>query len=231
MVVLAVSFCFLFIVITGCAKKPVVKTEQPVVSEEQVAPQVVAKDEIQSEGKQAAVDEQQLVEQEMKEQAFKEQELREKALKEQALKKEQELEEKAENEHFLEAQEQEKAKAIVPAVSAIDIADIRFDFDKYSLSPEARAILEKHANWLLQHKDYYVLIEGHCDERGTNEYNLALGERRADEAMQYLMNLGVDEARIKTISYGEELPLDPNHNEEAWAKNRRDHFVLNIIRK
>jgi peptidoglycan-associated lipoprotein len=106
------------------------------------------------------------------------------------------------------------------------IGDINFDFDKYSLRPEARDILKGHAAWLAKNKDYKMVIEGHCDERGTTEYNLALGERRAAEAMKYLVGLGVDAERMKTISYGEEMPLDPGHTEEAWAKNRRDHFVV-----
>ena len=71
-----------------------------------------------------------------------------------------------------------------------------------------------------------IQIEGHCDERGTAEYNLALGERRSNSAKKYLISLGVPEGRISTISYGKEKPLDPGHNEEAWAKNRRDHFII-----
>jgi peptidoglycan-associated lipoprotein len=228
--VLVVTGCFMFMMITGCAGKPVVKAEQPVVSEKQVGPEVTAEDEMQNNGEQAALDEGAIVEQGLKEQAAEEQELKERAPKEQALK-----EKAAKDQESLKDQEQKLEKALkelaIPAVSNVEFADIHFDFDSYNLSSESRAILEKHANWLLQHKDHYVLIEGHCDERGTNEYNLALGERRAAEAMQYLMDLGIDEARIKTISYGEELPLDSGHNEEAWAKNRRDHFVLNIIKK
>lgn len=104
--------------------------------------------------------------------------------------------------------------------------DIRFDFDKYDLRPEAREILREHADWLLKHTEFEVIIEGHCDERGSGEYNLALGERRAQAARDYLVTLGVDNGRLTTISYGEELPLDPSHNEEAWTKNRRDHFVV-----
>jgi Outer membrane protein and related peptidoglycan-associated (lipo)proteins len=92
--------------------------------------------------------------------------------------------------------------------------------------PEARETLKQHADKLTQNKNYNVLIEGHCDERGTTEYNLALGERRAKEAMKYFVELGIDGKRIKTISYGKERPLDPGNNEEAWAKNRRDHFVV-----
>jgi len=103
---------------------------------------------------------------------------------------------------------------------------IRFNFDKYDLRPEAREILREHADWLLKHTEFEVIIEGHCDERGSGEYNLALGERRAEAARDYLVTLGVDNGRLTTISYGEELPLDPSHNEDAWAKNRRDHFVV-----
>ena len=77
-----------------------------------------------------------------------------------------------------------------------------------------------------KYSTYKLAIEGNCDERGTVEYNLALGQKRADEAAKYLADLGVAKERIKTISYGKERPLDPGHNEEAWAKNRRDHFVV-----
>ncbi len=104
--------------------------------------------------------------------------------------------------------------------------DVLFDFDKFSLKPESRDILKQLAEWLNNNKNNILLIEGNCDERGTTEYNLALGERRAKEAMKYLVELGVDGKRIKTISYGKERPLDPAHTEEAWTKNRRDHFVV-----
>jgi peptidoglycan-associated lipoprotein len=109
---------------------------------------------------------------------------------------------------------------------ASEFKDIYYDFDKFNLKPEARELLRRHADWLLEHSNFDVIIEGHCDERGTNEYNLALGERRAASAMKYLADLGVEKKRLTTISYGEELPLDPGHNEEAWAKNRRAHFVV-----
>jgi len=109
---------------------------------------------------------------------------------------------------------------------AAAFGDIRFDFDKYDLRPEAREIIREHADWLLKHTEFEVIIEGHCDERGSGEYNLALGERRAGAARDYLVTLGVDNGRLTTISYGEELPLDPSHSEEAWTKNRRDHFVV-----
>lgn len=104
--------------------------------------------------------------------------------------------------------------------------DIHFEFDRSDLLPEAQAILKKKAAWLRNNPDVSVIIEGHCDERGTNEYNLALGDRRAESAKAFLIDLGISGSRLKTISYGEERPLDPRHNEEAWAKNRRAHFVI-----
>ena len=104
--------------------------------------------------------------------------------------------------------------------------DIHFDFDKYYIRPDAAEILKKKAQWLKEHPEVHLLIEGHCDERGTEEYNLALGERRANSAKEFLVSLGIDPKRISVISYGEERPVDPRSCEEAWAKNRRDHFVI-----
>ena len=129
------------------------------------------------------------------------------------------------------AKEEAEAKVAPQAEAAavkeeLTFKDVLFDFDKFSLKPESRDILKELAAWLTKNKDKSVLIEGNCDERGTTEYNLALGERRAKEAMKYLVELGVDGKRIKTISYGKERPLDPGNTEEAWAKNRRDHFVV-----
>ncbi|HEX7534264.1 MAG TPA: peptidoglycan-associated lipoprotein Pal [Syntrophales bacterium] len=126
------------------------------------------------------------------------------------------------------AKEEAEAKVAPQAAAKEEMTfkDVLFDFDKYSLKPESRDILKQLAEWLTNNKNTSVLIEGNCDERGTTEYNLALGERRAKEAMKYLVELGVDGKRIKTISYGKERPLDPGHTEEAWAKNRRDHFVV-----
>jgi peptidoglycan-associated lipoprotein len=104
------------------------------------------------------------------------------------------------------------------------LVDIHFDFDSATLSSQARQTLSKIAQWLLKHPDGKLVIEGHCDERGSQEYNLALGERRAAAAKSYLVSYGIAPNRLRTISYGEELPLDPGHNEAAWAKNRRAHF-------
>lgn len=104
--------------------------------------------------------------------------------------------------------------------------DIYFDFDKYDLRPDARTALDRKVTFLNQNSSVRSQIEGHCDERGTNEYNLALGERRANAAKQYLTTAGISAGRLSTISYGEERPLDPGHNEAAWARNRRAHFVI-----
>lgn len=101
---------------------------------------------------------------------------------------------------------------------------IYFDFDKSELRAEAKDVLKDKADFLRDNPQYSVRVEGHCDERGTNEYNLALGDRRAHAAKKYLMALGISEDRISTISYGEERPADPRSTPEAWDKNRRDEF-------
>jgi peptidoglycan-associated lipoprotein len=108
----------------------------------------------------------------------------------------------------------------------LDTSIIYFDYDQSDLRPEALANLEKKAEWLKKYPGTVLGIEGHCDERGTNEYNLALGDRRANAAKKYLNSLGIAGEKIHTISYGEERPADPGHNEAAWAKNRRAEFYL-----
>ncbi|BAT72469.1 peptidoglycan-associated lipoprotein [Thermosulfidibacter takaii ABI70S6] len=107
-----------------------------------------------------------------------------------------------------------------------EFPNIHFDFDKYDLKPEAKQILMEIAEYMKKCPDIILTIEGHCDERGSNEYNLALGWKRANEAKKFLVALGIDPNRIITVSYGEERPLCFEHNEECWAKNRRDHFVF-----
>jgi len=111
-------------------------------------------------------------------------------------------------------------------VMMVMLEDIYFEFDKSTLTPQAKETLMKKAEWLRTNKDVSVIIEGHCDERGTNEYNLALGDRRAASTKTFLVDLGVDPRRLTIISYGEERPLISGHNEEAWAKNRRAHFGI-----
>jgi peptidoglycan-associated lipoprotein len=104
--------------------------------------------------------------------------------------------------------------------------DIYFDFDKSNLKPDSQENLLRKAEQLRAHPEVVVTIEGNCDERGTPEYNLALGDRRAESAKAFLVNLGIDAARITTISYGEERPVCTQATEECWAKNRHDHFSV-----
>jgi len=106
------------------------------------------------------------------------------------------------------------------------LKDIYFDFDKADIRPADAKILDDNAGWLKQNVNTLVLIEGHCDERGTNEYNLALGERRAKSTMNYLVSQGIQANRITIISYGEERPVCTEKNEACWAKNRHAHFLV-----
>jgi peptidoglycan-associated lipoprotein len=117
---------------------------------------------------------------------------------------------------------QAKARAELEA----QLGDIHFDYDKYNIRPDARAVLKRNFDVIRKATNVSVLIEGHCDERGTVEYNLALGQRRANAARDYLVGLGMTSGQLSTISYGKERPLDPGHDEEAWAKNRRCHFSI-----
>jgi peptidoglycan-associated lipoprotein len=106
------------------------------------------------------------------------------------------------------------------------LADVRFEYDSAALTDAARATLERHALWLQGRRDVSVTIEGHCDERGTVEYNLALGEQRARAVREYLVSLGVAPGRLRVVSYGKERPLDPGNDESAHARNRRAHFSV-----
>jgi peptidoglycan-associated lipoprotein len=106
------------------------------------------------------------------------------------------------------------------------LKDVYFDFDKYDIRPVDAKSLDSNATWLKSNANHLILIEGHCDERGTNEYNLALGERRAKSTMNYLVSQGVQASRITIISYGEERPGCTEKAEECWAKNRRAHFLV-----
>jgi len=113
--------------------------------------------------------------------------------------------------------------AAKPAAPACAFKDINFDFDKYNIRENDAAILKENVACFKAGQK--ARIEGHCDERGTVEYNLVLGQKRADATKNFLVNLGVDGKMMETVSYGKEQPLDPGHNEAAWAKNRRAHFL------
>ena len=181
---------------TGCAKKAALQDGAAVTQEQKAVAQAPA----------VAVQD---------DAAARERVLREQALRDQAAAK------AAADRAKKEATE--KAAAIL---KELQIADINFDFNKYNLKPLAQTTLKNGAPAYLKYRDYKLVVEGHCDERGTAEYNLALGEKRATEAAKYLADLGIEKERIKTISYGKEMPLDKGQDEAAWAKNRRAHFVI-----
>ena len=205
-VLIALVFSLSVTFLTGCAKKAGLK-EQAVMTQEQrpaAAAPAMATPAPQDDA------------------AARERALREQALREQA---EREAAEKAAKEAAERAKKEAAAKAAA-ILKELQIPDINFDFDKYNLKPLAQTTLKNGAPAYLKYKEYKLVIEGHCDERGTAEYNLALGQKRADEAAKYLVDLGIEKERIKTISYGKEMPLDKGHDEAAWAKNRRDHFVV-----
>ena len=119
-----------------------------------------------------------------------------------------------------------EAGAAVTQEKPSPFQDIRFDFDKSAVRADAKPILSAVADYMKKNKGAKLLIEGHCDERGTSEYNMALGDRRAESARAYLASLGVPASALSTVSFGKEKPLDPGHTEDAWAKNRRAHFVV-----
>ena len=106
------------------------------------------------------------------------------------------------------------------------LKDVLFDYDKYNIRPDAKAALDSIAEWLSKNKGLNVLIEGHCDERGTNEYNLALGEKRANTAKDYLAAKGIASAKMRTMTYGEEKPVCTESGESCWQRNRRAHFAI-----
>jgi peptidoglycan-associated lipoprotein len=106
------------------------------------------------------------------------------------------------------------------------LRNVHFDFDKYEVRGQDKPVLDENAQWLKSNANAMLLIEGHCDERGTNEYNLALGERRAKATRDYLVSVGIDGSRVTVISYGEERPLCTERTEACWAQNRRAHFLV-----
>jgi peptidoglycan-associated lipoprotein len=205
-----------FVCLAGCTKKAALKEEAIVPQAQQQAVEAQKK----------PMDDQAARERMQKEQALREQVLREQTLREQALRKK--AAEDAAKKNAQEAAEkvrQEAAAKQAAILKELLIPDIHFDFDKYNLTPADQAMLKTAAPAYLNYVTYRIAIEGHCDERGTVEYNLALGQKRADVAAQYLIDLGIAKERIRTITYGKERPLDPGHNEAAWATNRRAHFL------
>ncbi len=128
------------------------------------------------------------------------------------------------SEEELARAEKERRRAAAGEAVAAHLQDIYFDFDSYTIRSDDMRILKKVADWLVANQAIKLTIEGYCDERGTIEYNLALGQKRAEAAKDYFVKSGVSPSRIRTVSYGKEVPVDAGHTEEAWAKNRRAHF-------
>lgn len=118
------------------------------------------------------------------------------------------------------------AKSLEEINKEIPLQMIHFDYDRYFIREDAKPVLQENAQWLQKFNTAKILIEGHCDERGTEEYNLALGEKRAKSTLDYLVSLGISSDRMEIISYGKSQPLDQGHNEVAWQKNRRSQFMI-----
>jgi peptidoglycan-associated lipoprotein len=200
--ILILILCF-GLILSGCPKKTVMK-EEPSVKKEEAAKLEAAE----------------------RERATREAQEREaaKIREEEARKKAEEARKAQEFEKSLVAKKEPGIEGEI--LESKLLKDIHFDFDRYEVRPEDAQILKENAALLKKYPNVKIQIEGHCDERGTVEYNLALGERRANSAKSYLTTLGIPSSRISIISYGKERPLDPAHNEDAWTKNRRAHTII-----
>jgi peptidoglycan-associated lipoprotein len=192
---------------TGCPKKTVIKEEPSTKKSEEVAREA-AREAARIEAERAK-------------------EAKEAKEKELARIKEEEAKKAQEKKEFEQSLVARKTPGIEGEVFETKLLkDIHFDFDKYDILQGDAEILKGNAALLVKFPNVKIQIEGHCDERGTVEYNLALGERRANSVRNYMISLGISGNRISIISYGKERPMDPAHNEDAWAKNRRAHSVI-----
>jgi len=190
----------------GCAKKTI-RSDSPVYTPSRVEPgPAETRPEAAAPDKTAALEkEKKLAEESLREESLREKALREKALQEEAARRE--------------------AAAREAASKSVSLEPVFFDFDQWSIREDQKEVMAKNSQWLKSNPNVKVRLEGHCDERGTAEYNLALGQKRAEGVKSFLEGLGISNQRMAAISYGEERPLDPGHNEEAWAKNRRVDIV------
>jgi peptidoglycan-associated lipoprotein len=207
--VMILILCCLALILTGCPKKTVMKEEPSVTKAGEAAAAAAAA---------AAAERERVAKQEAEQRTLREKELK---VREEAAKK---SEAEKEFEKSLVAKKYPGIEGEV--LESKLLKDITFDFDKYDIRPQESSILKGNAALLAKYPNMKIQIEGHCDERGTIEYNLALGERRANSCKNYLISLGISKDRISTISYGKERPMDPGHTEEAWTKNRRAHTVI-----
>jgi peptidoglycan-associated lipoprotein len=206
-IIILFILCFVLILM-GCPKKTVVK-EEPSLQKEETA---------KLDAERAAR------EREAREREAREREAREREAREREAARVKEEGARKEFERSLVAKKTPGIEGEVFESSLLK--SIHFDFDRYDIRPGDVEILKENAALLRKSPTVKIQIEGHCDERGTAEYNLALGERRANSTKNYLLSLGITADRLSTISYGEERPLNTGQNEEAWAKNRRAQFVI-----
>ncbi len=204
---LAIAAFSSFLLSSGCMK--VVKEEEIISGGETAAP--VEAPQAGNEDAQAVINEEKIVEQTVTEQPIEE-------VPAPAASAEEKKELSAKTEAGGEIAELARKKGA--------LLTVYFDFDRFTIRDDMKSALEKNEEWLKKNPGAKIQIQGHGDERGTNEYNIALGERRAQSIKEYLVDYGIDPARLSTISYGEERPAEPGHNEEAWAKNRRGEFVI-----
>ncbi len=193
----------------GCAKKTIRSDAMNTPSKGSGAAE--AKPETAPEGKPEAAESAAAAERGKK---IQEENLREQALREQALR-----------DKAREEEASRKESAAREAAAAAKLEPVYFSFDQWSIQDDQKDVMGKNSDWLKSHPKVNIRAEGHCDERGTSEYNLALGQKRAEAAKTFLEGLGISEKRISTVSYGKERPLDPGHNESAWVKNRRVDLV------
>ena len=207
--ILVAFVCSSVFLLSSCAKKQVVAEEKEITAPPKEAAKV-------EEEKRPAVEVAKEVKEEQEKAVKKAEEARIEKLKELEIAKEKVAEEKAVKEKLWEDRRGIRFEA----------KPVYFDFDKSLVKPEYWRVLREKAEFLKDNPNLDIRIEGNCDERGTNEYNLALGERRAESAKKFLISLGISPDRIQIISYGEERPLAVGHNEDSWALNRRNDFVI-----
>jgi len=215
--ILIIILCCLGLILTGCPKKTVVKEEPSSMKREEALKREEA-------AKREAAERAAREAQEKEAARIREEEARRAKEREKEKEKEMERERQKAFEKSLVAKKEPGISGEI--LESKLFKDVYFEFDRYDIRPKDTEILRENATLLKNNSALKVQIEGHCDERGTIEYNLALGERRANSTKKYLVSLGISPDRISIISYGKERPLDPGHNEEAWAKNRRAHTII-----
>jgi len=190
----------------GCAKKTIRSDSVGYTPSRAEPGPAEARPEATAPDKTAALEkEKRLAEESLREESLREKALREKALQEEAARRE--------------------AAAREAALKSVNLEAVFFDFDQWSIREDQKEVMAKNSQWLKSNPNVKVRLEGHCDERGTSEYNLALGQKRAEGVKSFLEGMGISSQRMAPVSYGEERPLDPAHNEAAWTKNRRVDIV------